>query len=290
MTDQLIFLAGCDIYNYKQDGYRELYVVETYLIANRPLPFIRLSTTSPINREYKLSEQYVKNARVEVRLLKADSSIAERYLYYGSGTYHPVDTTVKVRANRSYQLYITLQNGDIIEAKTRVPGDFKTVNEVDGNYVYQGEQQIEVTMTPSFYPGRQAFYIFTVNAVEPDSANLTPFYAELVIEQGNLAKSYFINSSGIINEKSLMRNDDETLTLLIPWLSVAFYGENKIIINAIDDNIYDFLRSQNVQTSGLQFITGEIRNANYNINGGIGIFGSMNSDTNTVFIKKRLKD
>jgi hypothetical protein len=282
----LVFITGCDLYKYEQDDYHDLYVVEAYLIAGRALPFIRLSTTSPINKVYKLREQYIKDARVEVRLLNADSSVAQRYFYRGNGTYHPVNTTARVQEGRLYQLYITLENGDIIEAKTQVPGDFKTLNKVDGDYVYQGKQQVKVTMTPSFYPGRQSFYIFSVNAVEPDSANLTPFYKQLIMERGDLAKSYYINSSGIVNEKSLIQNDDKSLTLPIPWLSVAFYGKNKIIINTIDDNIYDFLRSQNMQTGGLQLIPGEIHNVNYNINGGIGIFGSMSSDTNSVFIKR----
>jgi hypothetical protein len=50
--------------------------------------------------------------------------------------------------------------------------------------------------------------------------------------------------------------------------------------------MYDFLRSQDVQTGGSTLSPGEIQNIRYNINGGIGIFGSMAADTNRVFIER----
>lgn len=282
----LFICSGCEFFKYKESNYRELYVVESYLIANGPLPQVRVSTTSPIGEGYKISEKYLENADVEIRLLRADDSIARRYEYYGDGIYYPVDSTMTVQANHMYQLYITLQNGDVIKAKTQVPGDFETINELQDAYVYQGNRQVGITMTPSFYPGRQTFYVFTANAMKPDTSNLTPFYAELVLKKGDHILSYAINSLGIINEKSLIQNNDKTLTFRIPWLTFAFFGENNIIVNAIDDNLYDFLRTQNFQIGDLRFAPDEIHNVNYNITGGIGIFGSMSSDTNTVFISR----
>jgi len=48
--------------------------------------------------------------------------------------------------------------------------------------------------------------------------------------------------------------------------------------------MYDFLRSQSVQTGGSTLSPGEIQNIDYNVEGGIGIFGSMASDTIAVNI------
>lgn len=280
----LLVIGSCQMYY--QDTYREFYVVESYLIAHAPLPPVMLSKTISIDDQFTYNSSFNTSVDVEIRLLNADSTVAERYKYQGGGRFYPVDSTARVQANRLYQLLITFGNGDRVEAKTRVPGNFSTINKLKETYVYQDESQIEMTITPSFYPGRQSYYVITANAINPDFGRLTPFYSKLVNDDGNLMKSYYINSSGIINEKSLYVNSDNSLRVKLPWMIIAFYGENNLIINAIDDNLYDFMRSQQVQTEGLQYLNGQINNLNYNINGGIGIFGSMSSDTNFVFIKR----
>lgn len=274
--------AGCELY--EQDEYREYYVVESYLVAYETLPDLILSKTVPIEEEYVYSDASVSGATVEIRLLNADSTIREHYPYAsgGEGLYYPTASAL-VQEKKLYQLYITLPGGDHIEAKTLVPGDFETVNrqKQPARYTYQGEEQIEITTTPSEYPtGRQAYYVFTVNAEEPDSANLTPFYADLAEGQDNSLRNYSVNSSGIINESNYRPTPEGNLTLKVPWLSIAFYGHNEVVANAIDDNMYDFIRSQDTQTGGLRLSPGELQNIRYNINGGIGIFGSMARDKN----------
>lgn len=96
----------------------------------------------------------------------------------------------------------------------------------------------------------------------------------------------FLCSSGIINDRNYQHNTDGNTQLRVPWLAVAFYDNNDVIVNAIDDNMYHFLRSQDVQTGDNDIAPGEMQNIRYNVTGGIGIFGSMSSDTNRVFIKR----
>lgn len=43
-------LSACEVY--EQDSYEEYYVVESYLVANRQLPQVRVSTTAPVNDFY----------------------------------------------------------------------------------------------------------------------------------------------------------------------------------------------------------------------------------------------
>ncbi|MCW9705927.1 hypothetical protein [Fodinibius salsisoli] len=277
----IIIISSCELY--EQDDYQEYYVVESYLIADSPLPNLLLSKTSPIEEKYSFKDAVVNEAEVEVRLLNADSTIAERYAYTqnGNGTYSPT-AQAKVKPKRLYQLYISLSNGDSIEAKTFVPGNFEVLNkdQISKEYTYQSDQQVQLRTTPSDYiTDRQTYYIFTINAVNPDSSKLTPFYRDLVIDQENSIENFTINSSGIINEKNYERNADDTITLDVPWLSIAFYDTNKIITNAIDDNMYDFVRTQDAQTGGTSLSPGEIQNIRYHVHGGIGIFGSMASDT-----------
>ncbi len=282
----LVAFTSCEFY--EQDEYKEYYVIESYLVANDTLPEVRLSTTSPIREEYIFEDVALSGAEVEIQLLNSDSTIAESYSYIQekAGIYKP-NTPIIVQDTTLYRLHVETSNGDIITATTFVPEDFETINkdEVEDHYLYQSEQQIEVDTTPSSYiTDRQTFYIFTVNASNPILDNMTPFYKDLVLNQGNDIENYYVNSSGIINEGNYEKNSDGTITLKVPWLAISFFGPNVIIANAIDDNMYDFLRSQDVQTGGSTLSPGEIQNIRYNVNGGIGIFGSMSSDTNFVEI------
>lgn len=277
----IFIVSGCELY--EQDDYQEYYVVESYLVANSSLPDLLLSKTSPIDEKYSFEDAVLNDADVEIRLLNADSTVSERYPYIQreNGTYAPA-VRAMVKSEHLYQLYVSLANGDSIEAKTYVPGNFETVNKelIPKKFEYQGNQQIQLRTTPSSYiTNRQTYYIFTINAVNPDSSKLTPFYRDLVIDQENNIENFTINSSGIINERNYQRNADSTITLDVPWLSIAFYDTNKVITNAIDDNMYDFVRTQDAQSGGSSLSPGEIQNVRYHVNGGIGIFGSMASDT-----------
>lgn len=284
----LVILTGCELY--QQDEYQEYYVVEAYLIANGDLPQVRLSTTNPVDETYSFEDNTLSGATVKIQMLNADSSVAETYDYQQQqpGFYVPTDTTV-IRDEQLYRLHVTTDSGDEISSITYVPEDFETVNEneLQPSYRYQGEEQVQVITTPSSYiTDRQTYYIFNVNAVDPSPNSLTPFYADLVSDDDTQIEEYYTNSSGIINERNYERNDDNTITLDLPWLSIAFFGPNDIVANAIDDNLYDFLRSHEAQAGGTNLSPGEIQNIRYNVNGGIGIFGSMSSDTNRVFISR----
>lgn len=278
-------IAACDLY--QQDEYKEYIVVESYLVANDTLPHVRLSTTSSISERYTFSDNALAGANVEIRQLNSDSTVAETYNYQQvqPGIYFPTVPAV-VQDEQLYQLHV-VSDGDTVTATTYVPSDFETVNDLQESYEYQSEQQIEITTTPSSYiTDRQTYYIFTVNVVAPDTADLTPFYLDLMKDQDSDFRSFYINSSGIINEENYERSETGNIQLKVPWLAIAFYGRNDVVANAIDDNMYDFLRSQDVQTGGTTLSPGEIQNIRYNVNGGIGIFGSMASDTNRVVITR----
>ena len=103
---------------------------------------------------------------------------------------------------------------------------------------------------------------------------MTPFYAEFVGEDEDL-DDVLITESPPINEQNYDINDDGTLTIRLPWIAVAFYGPNRITASTVDDNLYDFLRSQQVQQGGSTFSPGEIPNVIAHVDGGTGVFGSL---------------
>jgi hypothetical protein len=280
------FLSGC--ISYTQNGYQQYYVVEAYLVANRTLPPIYVSHTLPLGQSYSTNKVAVNDATVKIQQLDSTGTAGKIYLYYrkSAGTYLPKNPESVLPRHR-YKLIVTFPNGDSVTAKTLIPGAFHPVGSIPDSAVYEAPQQIGVKVTPSYYLGRQSYFVFTINAIDTTADQLTPFYADEVTKGDNKIYDYYINSSGIINGKNFNQNPDGTLTIKLPWLAIAFYGQNKIVANAIDNNLYDFIRTQGAQTGGSSLPPDQVQNIKYHVKGAIGIFGSMASDTISVFIKKK---
>lgn len=284
----LLAVAACDVI--RTDDAEVQYVVESYLIAGEPLDEIRLSRTAPLEGTYDFNALAVQDARVAVELLEEEGDgVADVYAYRESpdsvGVYVPVrNGGVRVRPLRRYRLRAevpaTAGGPATIRATTLVPDTFSVVRANTDEVVYQQEEQLALTVTRSRYPGRQAYYVLSVESLlDPlREAELTPFVARF-LEEGTDEdldlQDLRISSSPVLNEANYEQNADGTLTIELPWLAVAFYGPNRLRANALDDNLYDFVRSLQVQQGGSTLSPGEIPNIIEHIEGGTGIFGSL---------------
>lgn len=285
-----LILVSCDLY--PQDEYEEFYVVESYLVALEELPQVFLSTTAPVSSEYSFQNFAVTNVSVEVNLLTGGegSSIEQSFSYQmdSDGVYSPA-TAHEVLPARTYQLRITNIPDDpsaSIVGYTAVPDTFSSKSQVPDSVIYQSENQIELDISPSINSERQSYFIFTTIALDPSIQNFTPLYADFFDEDEDQLSDFVKTSSGIVNEANFETKPDGTITLKYPWLAVAFFENNQIVANIIDDNIYDFVRSQSVQLGGSTLSPGEIPNALYRLEGGIGVFGSLAADTIQTYIKR----
>ncbi len=283
----LLIVSGCNMY--PQDSYVQQYVVDSYLVADAPLPVVKLSHTLPATDKYTFSKVAVSGANVVIKLLPYQNQPGDTYSYEMTnyGVYTPVDN-VTVLPRREYELEVTFPGqSNTITATTIVPDTFRTTSTVPDSIVYQSPNQLEIRTTQSYYPGRQNIFIFTVIANNPVENGLTPFYLDQVQSNKNVYVSdYAINQSGIVNQSNYTTNSDGTLTLQIPWLGFAFFGGNELVLNVIDNNIYDYVRSQSVQTGGSTLPPGQIQNIINHVKGGIGVFGSMATDSVHVFLKR----
>src|SRR5699024_419396 len=99
-----------------------------YLVANRILPWVRVSHTLPVEEKYSFKDAAISDARVEIRLLDSsgEPEAAYRYIFESPGVYIPVIPAV-VLPGRRYELYVTLSTDEIITAQTLVPGSFEIV-------------------------------------------------------------------------------------------------------------------------------------------------------------------
>ena len=283
-----LLLLSCESYN--QEGYEELVFVESYLVVNRTLPSVRISTTSPINDQYSFRENALTDANVQISLLDDDGNREETFAFFHSsftdGVYLSFNNH-RVLPRRTYQLEIDFNNRDeIISAETTVPDQFEIVNEVRERVVYQSDEQVEIVLTQTETAQRQNIFVFNTLAQKPEYENLTPFYRNSVDNGNSVVRDFVSNSSGLINEGSFDIEPDGTIRLRFPWLGVAFFEENLVVTNSVDQNIYDLIRSQEVQLGGSTLPPGEIPNLIYNMNGAIGVFGSLATDTVKTFFER----
>lgn len=280
-------VSACEVY--EQDEYEEYYVVESYLVANRDLAQVRLSTTAPAFDFYSFANTAVSGADVEVRLLAADGTTIEQTIPFSQaspGIYLP-DSVHSVLPLRTYQLHILIPSEmHEITARTLVPDAFNVIAGVQDTVTYQSTaNRLELTLSESNYPGRQNVFIFNTIASDTTFDNLTPVYRDLWDGPESI-QDYSNTSSGLINEGNFTVNSDGTVTIRYPWIAVAFYGDNRLVASTLDDNIYDYIRSESVQLGGSSLSPGEIQNVITHVEGGIGLFGSVASDSINTFIKR----
>ena len=283
VSGSLALLVGCDLLEPRgETTEQEDIVVESYQVAGEPLASVRLSESAPLDETYDFSEQALSGAEVAIERLEEDGTVAERYAYRERpdtvGVYEAEDSSVAVEPLGTYRLDVRLPDTDeTVTATTVVPDTFQVTDVSATEVVYQGDDQIEYTVTPSAYPGRdQAFFIFSTEAQEVDKENLTPFFRE-GFERGEVELDEFrVTSSPILNESSY-EVDEETgrIRIQLPWISIAFYGLNRTRASAIDDNLFDFVRTQGAQQGGAGLTPGSIPNVIDHVDGGTGVFGSM---------------
>lgn len=297
----LTLILACD--PLPDDSYQNYFVVESTLVAGEPLPHLWLYTTSPINENFRFEQLAVTDANVQIHLLAQDGDIEQSFSYTANseGIYEAVQADAHiVQARRTYSLEITgLNHPDIAETRisgsTVVPDTFRAVRigfeseEVRPPYVpgsiydveYQQDDQIVVDITRGeLAPGRsQNFYIFTIIADDTAQSNLTPFYYDILVNNADEDEidltEVYENESDIINQENYILNSDGTVSISLPWIAIAFFGQNSIVANSLDDNMYDFKRSRTTQLGGGTVSPGEIYNLIYHLDGAIGYFGSI---------------
>lgn len=285
MAALLTSLSACD--PYQQDDYREQYVVQAFMVVDQPMPMIRLTTTSPINATYNTNAVAVSGAQPEIRKLDAQGKVLQTipYRMKSAGWYEALNPQIKVDPLSTYELSIRTANAPEITARTFTPDRLRVLNLNNTSIKYQSTEQFEVIVSYSAYPGRQNYYVFTVETLDPDKAELTPFYADAIGEDER--ETVFKNQSNIVFEGNYGLDPSRTaLTLKLPWLGFAFYGPNRVSTHVLDDAMYDFIRTKDVQLGGSTLSPGEINNVLTNVKNGLGIFGSYASASVDINILK----
>ena len=94
------------------------------------------------------------------------------------------------------------------------------------------------------------------------------------------------DASPPINESNYELDAQGQITISVPWIIFTFYGPNRLAASALDDNLFDFTRSQAIQEGGAGLSPGEIPNIVDYVEGGTGVFGSIARIEYDVFLQR----
>ncbi len=285
----LPFMAGCDLIESGED-FREELVVESYQIAGEPIQPVFLSRSAPVDQSYQFEERSIGGASVRVELLGSGDEVERTFGFMESsetrGRYESVEDH-RIIPLRRYRLRLTAPGfPEELMSTTIVPDTFRVVSANRDTVVYRGNEQFEVRVSLSSYPGRQNIYIIVSESLEASRDNLTPFAAGFFgddFDEEDL-EDLATGASPVVNEGNYDLNPDGTLSIKLPWLGVAFFGANRFTINALDDNLVAYIRSQTVQQGGSTFSPGEIPNVLDPVLGGTGIFGSYATAQTSTYV------
>lgn len=278
-----VTLAACDGAGVR--GFEEEIVVESYLVAGDTLAPVRLTRSAPLGAPFDYVRDAVQGADVAVEALTPAGAVAARYPYRedpdSAGVYRvvvpPGGPVPRAAPLGTYRLDARLPDDARLTAATTVPDTFRVAAISRDTAAYRDGPPVALTVTPSRVPGRtESFYVLAVEGRDVREDNLTPLAAEAFAQasEGEITLDDLrIVSTPVLNASGYATHPDGTLTVTVPWALVVFYGPNVVQLSALDDAMYDFVRSLNAQQNGLD--PGAIPNVIDRVDGGIGIFGSL---------------
>lgn len=283
----LLLMGSCDIN--QSDTFVPETVIEAYLIAGEAMPEVRISKTVPFGTAYVFDRQAVDGATVVIRQLNDNGALVQEHQYTRSskGIYQPAAAGNMVIPRGIYALEVDVPGNDpLITSTTIVPDTFQILESTGDTVVYLSGAQFEIDVTSSFYPGRQDVFIFSTEAFDIRMDNLTPFQADIFDVEEDSLEDLRINESPPVNEGNFDIHPDGTLTIKLPWLAINFFGDNLISANAIDQNYWDFVRSQSVQGGASTLSPGEIPDIIDNIENGTGLFASFARISRFIYVAR----
>lgn len=288
-------------------------VVEAYQVTGEELAPVRITRTSPVGARYDPDANAIPGATVRVELLTDAGVVETTYAYRQrapfDGWYDPPGPAPRVLPLRRYRLVADVPGAPgTVTAETLVPGDFRLVSASADTVTYPSggfgstDGQLTFVVTRPAYPTRQAVFVFTTENLTPNPtlADLVPFLRAFADRNGDgvldadepdaegdepTIADFKLASSPLLNQANYETADAGTLRIRLPWIAVVILGANRITASAVDDNLYDFLRSQAVQQGGSTLAPGEIPNVIDHVENGTGVFGSYSRVAREVFVR-----
>lgn len=268
----------------------DLVVVDVQLIVDAPLPPVHLSRTLAPGTTYTAAAAALSGAVVAIR--QADQIIDYTEDPEDPGRYLPTASVATLPATL-YRLEVRLTDGRQVKAQTHTP---------DRLQITQLLLLDEETLLPRrelklFAELGEAVYYAPENQIFYQQGLLEARVAEEIdIPAYQLAIFNLEEDSALLIDADFLEEDDlaeferkgaspplavRKGQARLPWFAVAFAGRHKFKIYAVDENWYDFIRTDpDGNGGGFGGLLGDqFQRPTFNIEGGIGLFASASVDS-----------
>lgn len=253
----LVCLNGCSEPTYP-GSYSNQVVVQGYLMANQPIDSIIVRRTARLEEYVSSTALALSGSLVVVTGNGVADTLREMTGYAGYYTSLRVPQNI-IKPKQTYALYVRTQDGRVVTATTTVPDTFRIIGKENFPRALRYRQGLyTISWTPS---ATSSDYITAITSV--DLSIIEPIPRDF----GNRD-----TSENKPERTSYGFNFVESTHTEIPWFAFNYYGENALIVEAIDKNYYDFVRQINGGGT-------DIREIRYSVSGGIGVFGSAALDS-----------
>ncbi|MFC1525564.1 DUF4249 family protein [Candidatus Latescibacterota bacterium] len=273
-------------------------VVDAVLIVDQPLPDLFLRRTQSPRQAYSLETAAVIDARVVI------AQGTRQYEYApdpdSAGRYVPLEAAAVVQPVTRYELEVEA-GGDFARAVTVTPGRLR----IDGAHLLD-EETLEVRRSlvlhdaevdPFAVPENQVRYLDGLLELETNGIPAAGY---------QLALFSLDETSDFVIDADFLEEDDyedferqgaspplavENGRARLPWFAVAFAGPHLFRLYALDQNWFDYVRTNpedGFQPGGL--VGDQFERPQFSIEGGIGLFGSASVDSLCFNILPRLPE
>ena len=299
-------VAGCDAVT--NGEFEEELILSAVLEVGEEMPTVQLTRLVPIFERYDPEDAGVQNASITITELDAGGAAVAADAYISTlspGLYVPATPGRRVLPDTRYRIEIDGPEGQRLTAETRTPPDFDVLEGPAESLVYQTGQGPESRITLTSTEERRARFILSVEATDALLFERVVIDGEerfrsAPLDQGSLPVPIVIlfgdcefepegtllcdinpyddarsGSSPILNEDSYIDLGDGTAIVQAPWLAFGFYGPHRLTITSIDEAINDLVATQAIQFQPTTLSPGEIPNVTTNVEGGLGVFGSI---------------
>jgi hypothetical protein len=251
------FIFGCSEPS-TENEYRNEIVVTGYLIAGKPIDSIVVSRTMPIDQQYTSAAAAITNAIVVITTNGIHDTL--RTITGKPGHYFSPQI---IQPKQKYSLFVKVPDGREIRGTTIVPDTFHIVQRPPAEMTYgQGIPFMSWTESALHHD-----YIMSITSL--DLTETTPIGSD----------TPFADSVELSERTSFTFGFEDIQESQIPWFAFHFYGRNALKIFAVDKNYYEFFRQIFSQST-------DIKEFKYNLQGGIGIFGSAAEDSIHLVVKR----
>ena len=277
-----------------------LVVVDALLIVNEPLPDIFVRRTQPLGAAYSRVDAAVVDARVV--LSQGPAHYAYRADPDSAGRYLPPPGAPSVLPQTAYELEVEVEAA-AITATTLTPPTLR-IREA----VLLDDEDLAVRRTLTSFGGTGDVYAAPANQLHYQSSlvelRLDPVDAvayQLAIFSLDL-DSDFVLAADFLEEDDFAEFersgaspalDVATGNARLPWFAIAFGGRHLFKIYALDRNWFDYVRTS-PEENGSVWVGGlagdNFQRPVFNVDGGIGLFGSAAVDSVGFFVRPELTE